>query len=333
MKTIQDQADMTQKALKNLSKCTIEWNFQDLEYWSQCFSRINRSNLLQCHSYGVAIARQNHQRINKGLIYRNGEPAGLVQILEAGIFKNSIHAIVLDRGPLWFDGYGSLEDMKAFLDAFSMQFPRRFGRKVRIIPEIKNSNRSKILMEKCGFRPASEHGYQTIWLDLRKEQEVLRKELKKSWRNCLSQAERKGLEITWSDEDENFSWLMKHYSMDKHTKGYDGPSVKTMIALAGEFSRGKNMLIGTAMLDSQPIAAILTFVHGKSATYQIGYSSEEGRKSKAHYLLLWSVLKQLKERKVDDFDLGGINEKDAKGVRDFKLGMGGQVVKTLGLYN
>jgi len=91
-------------------------------------------------------------------------------------------------------------------------------------------------------------------------------------------------------------------------------------------------MIGSALLDNQPIAGILLFTHGLSATYQIGYTSDVGRENRAHYALLWSALEKLKERGINYFDLGGVNEKGAKGVKIFKKGMGGTIEKTLGLY-
>ncbi len=323
---------MIQKAIKNQPECTIEWNNITLEEWCNRISQVKRLNLLQSHNYGCAMAKLNNQRIRRGIIKKNDQEIGLVQILEAGILKNVIHAVLLDRGPVWFDGYGSYDDCEAFLQVFSSEFPKRFGRRIRFIPEFENTDQTRSLLRQNGYQAVSKEGYQTLWLDLRSSLDDLRTGLKKKWRNQLHQAERKGSQIVWSDEGKYFAWLMKHYAMDKAQKQYDGPSVKTMVALASEFSRGQNMLIGTALLDDAPIAAILIFLHGNAATYQIGYSSDAGRDARSHYMLLWSALAQLKERNVKDFDLGGMNGQGAEGIKNFKKGMGGTIHETLGLY-
>ncbi len=322
-KSAQNQA-MKQNALQKTEKtCVIDWNPLSIEY----FEQVERANLLQAPAYAWAMAKLNRQKIRYGLITINGESAGYVQILEAGIFKNVVHAILLDRGPIWCKGFGSAEDFTAFISEFSKHFPGRLGRKIRFIPETPPEHAQ--ILKQSGFKPIGQN-YQTIWLNLRPPIETLHKNLKKNWRADLKKAE--NLKTIWSDEGHNFSWLMKNYEQDKRNKGYDGVSLKTMVHLAAEFSRGKNMLIGTALFDEKPIAAIVILTHGNAATYQLGYTSETGRKTHAHHLLLWQAIENLKQRGINDFDLGGINEDTAKGVKRFKMGMGGKIVETLGLH-
>ncbi|MGH1375165.1 MAG: lipid II:glycine glycyltransferase FemX [Alphaproteobacteria bacterium] len=333
MKSVQNQAMMKQKSVKNQSRCTIEWSTAPQSQWLAGIERVKNANLLQSFDYGVTLARLNNQRLRYGVISIEGTSVGLVQILEIGILKNTIHAVILDRGPIWFEGHGSLDDFKQFLECLSREFPKRIGRRIRFIPEVESTQSVKTLLQEYGYKPASQKGYQTIWLDLRSSLEELRTNLKSKWRNMLRKAEKQGLEVVWSDEGKNFSWLMTNYERDKRDKGYDGASLKTLVAMAGQFSRGKNMLIGTALLDNEPIAAIMLLNHGKASTYQIGYTSETGRQKCAHHLLLWSALQELKERGINDFDLGGVNGESAKGVKTFKEGMGGRLYETPGLYH
>ncbi len=322
-KSAQNQAMIEPTPQKTEKTCQINWNPSAIEH----FEKLKCVNLLQSPAYGQAMAKQNRQTIRHGLIKINDHTAGFVQIIEAGILKNAIHAVILDRGPVWREGFGDPEDFAAFLHEFSKQFPRRFGRRLRFIPEA--SPQSADLLKDYGFKPVGQN-YKTIWLDLRPPLETLQKNLKKNWRAELKKSE--NLQTHWSDDGKNFSWVMQNYEHDKAEKGYDGVSLKTMVYLAGEFSRGKNMLIGTALFDEKPIAAIVILSHGKSATYQIGYTSEQGRKTSAHHLLLWQAVEQLKERGIHDFDLGGINEDTAKGLKRFKMGMGGKITETLGLH-
>ena len=323
-----------EKPLKNtVFDCEIEWNHLTVEAWESRFKTIKRSNLLQSFAYGRAMAILNHQSLRQGVIKINGQEAGLVQVLEAGILWDAVQGVLLDRGPLWFKGFGGILDFEAFLKAFSKEYPKRFGRRIRFIPEVKQSTAAVQVMKDYGYRVASQRGYQTIWLDLSRDLEVLRQNLKSKWRNVLKKAEKQNLEVIWSDKGEHFAWLINHYAADKAVRGYDGPSPKTISILAKEFSRGQNMLIGTALLDGEPIAAILLFNHGSSATYQIGFTSDIGREKCAHHLLLWRAIIELKERDINDFDLGGINEETAKGVKLFKEGLGGKIYETLGLYH
>ncbi len=317
-------------------RVSTQWNTLGLDEWHARLAKVKRLNLLQSEDYLYAVASLNQQRISRGLITVDGREAGICSLLEAGILKNAIHGMLLDRGPLWFDGYGSANHIEGFVSDLAQKYPRRFGRRIRFIPEFEDKPQTRQLMQTHGYKSGSTDGYETIWMDLRPSAEELRKNLNPKWRNKLNQSDRKSLEIIWSNAGINsisFKWLMAQYIRDKAARKYDGPSFKIMKALGDSFSRGKNMLIGCALLDKQPIAGILLFIHGFSATYQIGYTSDAGRDNRAHYALLWSALEQLKDRQVCDFDLGGTNVKGAKGVRTFKKGMGGTIEKTLGLYH
>ena len=172
--------------------------------------------------------------------------------------------------------------------------------------------------------------YKTIWVDLRPSDDFLRKNLKQKWRNMLNKSEKSGLEVKWSTDLQFFSWLLRKYQEDRAKKEYKGASAELLSALAHNFAEKQNLLIGKAYYDNKAIAAILIFCHGSSATYQVGWTSEIGRKTAAHNLLLWEAMLNLKARGILDLDLGGINDDSAKTIRKFKEGMGGEVVQLAG---
>ncbi|MCB1532090.1 MAG: GNAT family N-acetyltransferase [Alphaproteobacteria bacterium] len=265
------------------------------------------------------------------MIEIDGREAGLVQILEAGFFGNLIHAVIVDRGPLWFEGFGSTAHFKAFTAELNRQFPRRFGRKRRFIPEIEDNPKTRNILKKNNFYPIGQHGYETIWVDLTQEENILMSTLKAQSRNKLRKAQKADLTIEWDEKGAYLPWLLTTYSLDKKEKSYDGPSVKLLQALGRTFLP-KNMLIGRALINDKPVGAILILCHGSGATYQIGWSSQEGRKTAAHHRLLWDAFCVLKNKGIKDFDLGGVNDGTAKGVKQFKSGMGGHLVRLPGLY-
>ena len=322
---------MKEKRAKNILPCSIKWMSDLSQIEGDRFDSLPKNQLLQSSPYLRAVSKINNYSIRYGVIDMNGEFAGVCSVLETGLFKNVVHAVMLDQGPIWNEGYGSEADFAAFLHAFRSEFPKRFGRRVRFIPNVKNTAGVRDALREYGFKLQGE-AYKTIWLNCSQDESALRTHLKKKWRNSLAKAEKSNLDIVWSAGGPDLGWLVENYIEDKSEKKYVGPSLKTLMALISEFSRGQNLMIGTAMLDGKPIAAILILIHGKSATYQIGYSGKVGREKCAHHLLLWDALRKLKERQVNDFDLGGINEEGAKGVRDFKIGMGGEVFESPGLW-
>jgi hypothetical protein len=315
-----------------LNPCTIEWNKLSPQEWELDFARIPRTNLLQSYDYAVAICPIRRMRGRWGLIKIGGQQAGLVQILEAKFLGNLIHALVIDRGPIWFDGFGGDKDCAAFIKSLLDEFPRRIGRRYRLIPEMKENTPVNIQLEKAGFKRQAAVSYKTIWLDLTLGEDELHGNLKKNWRNMLSRAQRSGLQIDWTSNGKTLKLLLENYAVDKAQKGYSGASIQTIIALAKTMLPKGKMLTGHAYKDGKAVASVLLLLHGRSATYQIGWTSGKGRDCGAQNLLLWDALAVLKQRHIMDLDLGGINDSSAKGIQTFKAGMGGRTVTLSGLY-
>ncbi len=314
------------------NKTRLVWNDYHSREWENYYSNIKKANLLQSPAYARACAKTNYQTIRQGVFTIEDRPAALLQILEAGFLNKAVHGVILDRGPLWFDGLGSKEDFSEFLQAFRHEFPARLGRKIRFIPEIENTPSFQNIMKSNGFRQHhNSEAYKTLWLDLQPDFVALKANLDKKWRNALNKSQKQGLKIIAKQDSQLLAWFLSYYEQDKRERNYQGPSINLLTALIREFSGGKNALILYALFDETPIAAILIFIHGHSATYQIGYSSDLGRKKNAHNALLWHAVEVLKERNIREIDLGGINSED-DGLTKFKKNLGGEVTETPGLF-
>ncbi len=307
-------------------ECDIEWNKLTLAEWDERFCKIARSNILQSYDYARAVCTVDRQKARWGLVRIDGVEAGLVQILEAGLLGNLVHAVILDRGPLWFDGFGRRAHIDAFFTAFDKEFPKRLGRKRRIIPETKDKLGADYIWQEGS-------SYETIWIDLNDAADNLRANLDKKWRNSLSKAERSNLTIEWDMKGAHIDWILMHHMVHRAEKNYSGTSGKVLRAMAKTFGNRGNMMIGRALHDGSAVAGILLFCHGNAATYQIGWNGELGREKNAHHMLLWNAILELQKRGYKAFDLGGMNEKDAKYVRKFKKGLGGDLVCLSGHYS
>ncbi len=316
-------------------KCEIFWNKLPLDEWQNRFATIRQSNILQSYHYAQAAAKTWGQRAQWGLITIDGVEAGLVQLMESKILFGAIHGVILDRGPLWFDGFGTAVHIKLFFDAIGQKFPPRWGRKRRILPEIKAGGTVEQIIKQCGFDKKQDIlGYQTIWWDLNIDDEQARATLKSNWRGSLKKAEKSGITIEWDSEKKSYPLFKPCYLADKMAKQYDGVSPKLLDNLALFSTQASPMIIGKAVLNGHDIGAILILTHGSCATYQIGWTQDKGRETCAHHLLLWQARAILKKYNVIMLDLGGINDQDekAKGLSAFKRGTGGDIVQLAGHY-
>ena len=312
--------------------CTIKWNILTKAKWHNRFNTISDCTLLQSYEYAYALSPVYKQQPIWGLIEIDGKEAGLIQVMQAGIIKNMLHAIVADRGPLWFDGFGSIKHFTAFIAEYNRQFPKRWGRKRRFIPEIKKSAAIDTVMKENGFIKTDSPPYQTIKLDLTQSEEELRANLHGSWRRSLVKSEKSELEITWDDTGQKLPILLKLYDLDRKTRKYSGADLPALMALGRVFAAEKNALVGIASLDNRPVGAILIFCHGQGATYQVGWNGQEGRDNRAHHRLLWDSLGVLQQKGITMFDLGGVNDGSAASIKRFKTGMGGKLIELAGLY-
>lgn len=314
--------------------CTIKWNFLSLTEWQDKFQKLQYANLLQSYEYGISSCKINQQKARWGLIYINDVEAGMVQIHEAGILYNLLHGFIIDRGPLWFDGFGSTDNIGSFMESINKQFPKRFGRKRRFIPEFEDTKEIAQIMVNNGFTANNKVGkYQTIWIDLTKNEQELKDQLKSKWRNDLKKSGSYDMKIEWDETGATLPFILEKYTEDKSEKGYNGASPRMLMEMSKYFAPNKNIVIGTIIKDKKLIASILLIIHGSSATYQIGWVSDKARKVNANNFALWQAMLYLKRRNIKYFDLGGVNDDDTSGIKKFKEGMGGKLVQLCGLYN
>jgi len=314
--------------------CQILWNELSAPQWNERFLRITRAPITQSVPYAMAAAKLYGQRPKWGVIVIGGQEAGLVQMMEAGILWNAIHAVIIDRGPLWFDGFGAAGHISLFWQAINTQFPQRFMRKRRFIPEMMDGMAAQSVLQGAGLTHQAGSAYQTLWMNLRGSEDDLRAGLKKNWRGSLQKSERQSLSIDWSDDGgAGLEAFLQYYALDKAARGYSGASVKMMGHLGHAFAtksptiEGRainNVVIARVMQDGQPLAAALIFIHGNSATYQAGWCTDKGRDVCANHMVLWQAALRLKASGITDFDLGGVNDETAAGIKKFKEGLIGK---------
>lgn len=301
-----------------------------LSEWRALFNRVPRSNLLQSYDYARAVALVEHLRPKWARIIDENQTIGIVQILTTGMFWGAIHAVLIDRGPLWLDGCGTAAQITRFWQLINAEYPARFGRKRRFIPECS----IPAALENTGLRPVARvQPYQTIWLNLAPSTDDLRAQLAGNWRNHLNNAERAGVTVTITTELPAINRAIMLMDHDRRTRAYRGAGARLLRALAASFSGTNNVFVASAIApDGEVVATGLFFIHGCCATWQTGWAGPRGRDLNANYAMLWQTILHLKNRDVVALDLGGVNDEDAKGIRDFKVGLRGENVTFIGQY-
>jgi lipid II:glycine glycyltransferase (peptidoglycan interpeptide bridge formation enzyme) len=307
----------------------LDWTPRTVNDWRELLTKVPRANCLQSWPFAKALRRSDQKNTRLAVIREEGEDVGLMALQE--IKLGPVHILNLHRGPLWFAEKPSSRQLESFADVFSKLYPSRWLRRRRWLPEWDNSSEARSILKDKGFRPPKK-GFQTIWIDLEPSLENLRAGLKAKWRNALVKAEKAGMDIQVDDRGLQIEMFLNFYQqhrMKKKYLGYGPKFLREEIQAALPF---KEVVMMWAFKDHRPVAGVLLLLHGRSATYRVGWNTEEGRSLNAHNLLLWESLRLLKHRKFTYFDLGGIDALRGEGLTRFKQGLGGEEVELMGIF-
>lgn len=199
-------------------------------------------------------------------------------------------------------------------------------------PELPASANSYLLMNDLHCRERNGPSYRSSYINLNLSLENLRANLHGKWRNMLNAAERNQLRVDIGDNSEKLEWILEKYREVKVQKNFTGVSESLIRALHKFATPRYKLLILRASHDNNYVAGVCLALHGKTATYLIGWNGDTGRQLKANQLLLWNAVSCLKEMNYTSFDLGGIDEENTPGIADFKLSMNGENYELAGEY-
>lgn len=141
------------------------------------------------------------------------------------------------------------------------------------------------------------------------------------WRNRLHRAEAAGLRLREMPFDgPAAAWLIAQEDAQRRARGYRALPARLALAWAATAPSAARLFV--AERDGARIAAMLFLIHGRAATYQLGWTGPLGRASSAHHLLLASAADRLADRGIARIDLGTVDTDAAPGLARFKLGAG-----------
>lgn len=179
---------------------------------------------------------------------------------------------------------------------------------------------------KGGFRLM--RGAELAIVDL-DDPDAMRSALHPKWRNQLNKAEASPLNVINQPLDpQNHAWFFELEQSQQRARGYRAYPSAFLYAFAA--ANPGDARLYTAMLGTEPAAAMLVLRHGQMATYQAGVTTEAGRTYCAHNLLLWRIMTDLQHQGLRQLDLGRADL--SAGLRRFKAGTGARIETLPGTY-
>jgi CelD/BcsL family acetyltransferase involved in cellulose biosynthesis len=308
--------------------------------WESCTARFRDHSYRQTWAYGVQLADKRGAASEHVAIRRGSETVGLADVRIRRLPLVGGGLAYVSGGPLvgrLDDPAGELDRFELAVDALAREFVHRRGLTLRIVAPIGLPEHNRAVADRlqvAGFT-RTEHGddYRTVLLDVDRPLEELRASFHKHWRRHLNGALRNDLEMTFGSDLDRFEVVHRMTEGLRARKGYELDLDSRFYAdVQRELSEPDQLLVGLVLKDGMPVAANITAIHGDTAVYLIGASTETGLKCKAGYMMHWRTIELLRERGVPGYDLGGIDPEGNPGVTSFKLRTNGADVTAAGPY-
>ncbi len=303
----------------------ILWNQIDRPAWDNAHAEAGGA-LQQDWAYGTSLTVPG-VTCHRAEVILDVETVALAQFI-CRRYGFVLSVALCTRGPLWLKPLAA--DVRARIyQQLKRSLPLPRPRLALFSPEITDPTDASV--ERL-IRVMT--GYSTLMIDLTRSGEQLRAELDARWRNRLGAAEKSGLTIV-NDEvaPEYVKWLLTEEQAQRAQKSFHGlPVAFVERYIQAGTSTKQTALVLHAEHQGKRIAAMLFLLHGRVATYHIGWADQTGRETNAHKLILWRAFEILRARGITTLDMGGVNTHDLPGISRFKLGMGGTVVTFAGMF-
>ncbi len=188
-----------------------------------------------------------------------------------------------------------------------------------------------------GYRPAASETQPRITarLDLTKDREALLADMKSKVRYNIKLASRKEVTIRESIGGEDTAkFLELNKVTTERNKFFAHPDryYKKQFDMLG---RAGLLKLFIAEYKSEPIAIIVVALHGKTATYLHGTSSNKERNRMPTFLVHWEAIKVMQSMGLKWYDFHGVAPTDNKehpwaGITRFKMGFGAERIEYMG---
>ncbi len=303
------------------------WNALPRAEWD-AFHRRQGGALQQAWAYGEAMEKLG-VTVHRAAVMDQGRLVGLAQFVGRR-WLGYIAMASCSRGPVWAsEAEGALRHQAC--RQMQRSLPMRPWRVTLFSPNVPAAQLQPQETQGLGRVMT---GYSTVMLDLRPDLATLRQGLESKWRNRLTRAENAHAQrVQVRPKLEHALALLVHERTMREARHFHGLPERFVPAyIEAHAQPAQAFTVSSVQQGDALLAGMLFLLHGRVATYHMGWSSDAGRADNLHNLLLWKGLCQLKAQGITHLDLGGVNTHDLPGISRFKLGTGGQVLTLAGTY-
>ena len=302
----------------------------NLSEYKSIYEKSNFENISHIQTPGYYLKKNDAYYLkisNKSKIY------GILSLTKKTFCFGLISFIRINDGPLICQEFHNYKYRIFF--QFIKFIKKKYTKLISFSPPYiyKNEKPFKMInIIKLGSDPSK-----TYIVNLQNPEREIFKKLRSNWRNGL----KKGLKFGKAKEIRDIK-MIKNILHD-----YNAYAIKlSFIPISYEKCMNwlindleNNGLLGLKIYQAHNIeypennlGSIGILFFKEKSLYLFGFTNDMGRKYQANTLLLWHAIIESKKMGIKEFDLGGFNKKTSKGIKKFKEGLNGRIIKTLGEY-
>jgi hypothetical protein len=307
----------------------IVWDEISKDQWTGLLSMVPKSCHMHAWGYGEAIYQHTKMIPRRGVIYRSVTPIGMVQAFQREHLFGALSETKVVRGPQWIEQRATEQEKVQSLALMKLYFSDRLGHSFEILPDMEDTPHNRQIMKSLGFKHL-EPGLTTSYLDLTMDLKHIQAGINKEWLKSLKKAEERELNVTFCEDFKSVEWILEKYAKTMRHFKLTGPSSDFIRCFL--VHNEKPLFVAKVVVVEPYLAGALIVTHGRSATYLLAWSSEEGVEKNASHLLLWRSVERLQKMGIESLDLGGIDMKNAHGLATLKEGLSVQPRLLVGSY-
>lgn len=305
----------------------VKWELLPQAEWEE-FHSDHHGALQQAWLYGEALSALR-VGVQRAMVWDDGRLLAVAQFMCKRVL-GYLSVASCTRGPVWHPEV-TPSQRAAIYKCLRQTLP---------VPRLKvvlfSPDRSADQVEPAETQGLSRvmTGYSTVLLDLQQSLPTLKAGLEGKWRNRLNKAlATEKIRFHVQPSLKRCEWLLGKELDQREAKKFHGlPTDFVQAYIAAAADHRQAFVVAYAERGKNTIAGMLFLIHGRVASYHMGWADEEGRQLSAHNALLWESVVYLQALGIEVLDLGGVNTHDLPGISRFKLGTGGRAVTLAGTY-
>jgi lipid II:glycine glycyltransferase (peptidoglycan interpeptide bridge formation enzyme) len=305
----------------------VKWELLPQAEWEE-FHSVHHGALQQAWLYGEALDSLG-VCVHRAMVWEDGRLLAVAQFMCKRLL-GYLSVASCTRGPVWLPDVAP-EQRATIYKRLRQSLPVPWLKVVLFSPD-----RSADQVDPAETQGLSHvmTGYSTVLLDLKQSLPALKAGLEGKWRNRLNKA-LSTEKIRWHVQPslKRCEWLLGQEMDQREAKKFHGlPTNFVQAYIAAAQDPQQAFVVAYAERGKNTVAGMLFLIHGRVASYHMGWADEEGRQLSAHNALLWESMANLQNLGNEVLDLGGVNTHDLPGISRFKLGTGGRAITLAGTY-